>query len=431
MKFTDFIPPILQRKAKFTDIPSTNNNPFLTTWVNNKSAIWMPDDYQSYIDKAYRANVLVYSIISRIANKAAGITPKLRVKNKNGINEEITNHEILDRVKKPNKETTWSELIIQYFLYKLITGNDYTWGLKPDIGANKDIFIELYTLPAQFTLITGYVFTKGAGGYKLTFAPNKIIEPENVMHIKYYDPSFDIVNGSAYGLSPIRASVKTITQSNSGYDALTKIYQNLGQTGIVTGKNGAMSPDQAGMLTDLIKSNRNDIFVTNAEIDFKKIGLTPEDLAIIDANEMTRTDLCNIFKVPTVLFGDNSASTYNNIREAKASMVEDAVMPEYDIWFEKFNEWYIEPFRKRDNKNYELYYDQYQFNELKAALVQQAIALKDIWWMSGNEKRQAMDLVDSDSEYMSEFLIPSSLKRLEDVEFDTQKINNELAANRE
>jgi len=429
MKFSDFIPPILNRKALVTPQLTNTNNPFIqNTWVNNRSAVWMPDNLQSYIDNAYKMNVLVYSIVSRLAQKASGITPKLRIKGKHGVNENIEKHEILDRIKQPNKETTWSELIIQYFLYKLITGNDYTWGLKPDIGSNKDIFIELYTLPSQYIQILGYVFTKGPQGYQFTFSPSVKIEVENIMHIKYYDPSFDVINGSAYGLSPIKAASKTITQANSGYDALVKIYQNLGQTGLVSGKGGTMSPQQAGMLTDLIKENRNEIFVTNAEVNFQKIGLSPEDLAITDANKMSLIDLCNIYHVPSILFGDNSASTFNNMREAKAAMVEDAIIPEYDIWFEKFNNWYIQPYRKRDNKEYELFYDQYQFNELKAALIQQATALKDIWWMTGNEKRAAMDASEFDSEYMNEILVPTGLKRLEDIEFDTQKVNNELAA---
>jgi len=405
-------------------------NPFTTMgWVNNRTPIFSIQDNISYIDKAYKMNALVYSIVHKIALKAAGIYPKLCELKPDGTRVKILSHPILDLLYKPNPATCWSELEMQHVIYKLVTGDSYIWGLAPDTGSQTGMPKELWVLPSQYMQIIGEVFTQPPTAYRLTYSSNKATEflPEEILHIKNFDPAFDTVYGNPYGMSPIKAASKSITANNSGYDALVKIFQNLGQTGIVTGKDGAFTPDQAKYVEDLIKGNRNDIIVTNAVVDFLKIGLTPDDMAIIEANKMTLTDMCNVYHVDPKVFGDSSASTYNNMEEAIVAFINDAVIPEKDLFYEKLNQWLVPKFK--DSRKLLLYYDQFEYAELRKQLLKDITILERAYWITGNEKRKHMNYDKFESEYMDEILIPSSVKRLEDIEISDAQITRVLDGN--
>ena len=85
-------------------------------------------------------------------------------------------------------------------------------------------------------------------------------------------------------------------------------------------------------------TNPEDIKVpvfTMGKVNFTKIGYdSMRDMQVIEMSEHGVRVLCRILGVPSVLFGDNSNSTYNNVSEATVALWEDFLVPEIDSFYE-------------------------------------------------------------------------------------------------
>jgi phage portal protein BeeE len=67
--------------------------------------------------------------------------------------------------------------------------------------------------------------------------------------------------------------------------------------------------------------------ITPAKIDVNSLGLTSQQMQVLEGVVIDRRTLCNIFKVDSSLFNDKEASTFNNMKSVSKSVYERAVVP--------------------------------------------------------------------------------------------------------
>ena len=95
------------------------------------------DNPQAYIRKVYHVNAIFASVIDLVASKAAEIGVELVRERPDGEVEVVTDHELCEIAHKPNWEMTFKELIELQIKFDMITGNDFYYSPRPDVGNNR------------------------------------------------------------------------------------------------------------------------------------------------------------------------------------------------------------------------------------------------------------------------------------------------------
>lgn len=74
-------------------------------------------------------------------------------------------------------------------------------------------------------------------------------------------------------------------------------------------------------------------------MDWKALGMTPEDMSFILVKDSAARDISLAFGVPPLLLGIPGDNTYSNYREARLGFYEDTVIPLARLIIAGFNDW--------------------------------------------------------------------------------------------
>ena len=394
-------------------------------------AVYPPDSVDTYIDRGYLYNPVVYSIVSFIAQKAGAIPWGVyEVKNNKALHSyksansynlntkiiktkalvALPDHELNAIFLKPNILQGWAEFFEQVVGFKLVTGNSYIHMIGPTAGLNKGSIREMWNIPSQIIRPVAGDRMEPVRGYKY-LASNDIILPESMIHLKYWTPEY--FNGqNLVGLSPLRASLRLITKSNSSFDSSVGALQNQGAFGILSAeKDTDLTEEQADMIESRLMekvggpANRGKNIVTSATLKWQQMGMSPVDLNIIESDRMDLRALCNIYHVPSELFNDAANKTYSNTKEAGSAVYTNAVLPALNQFRDALNQFI-------SSKYPGLYcdYDASMISELQDDLQMMTTALSGAWWITPEERRDIMNFpADDTNPLLKDYWIPAGL----------------------
>ena len=384
---------------------------------------------RNLIETSYKSNPLVYSIVSFIAQKAAAIPWFVyRIKNEKAFRnyklmsldsgrkdyvlyrkaalEYIEGHPLEKILKYPNILQGWSEFCEQVLTYKLITGNSYIHM----ITAGRELK-EMWSIsPTMVEIETGNVDNPIAG-YKVAnnSGVTRRLLPSEVIHLRYSNPD-KVTN--LYGQSPLEAAARVIARSNAAYDMSTNSLQNNGILGIISSETdeAPLTQEQAEAIEEKLRqkssaSSRNRWVATSAKIKWQQMGLSPVDLGIIESDKMDLRTLCNVYHLPSELFNDSANKTYSNTREAGRALYTNAVIPLLASMRDEFNRWLAMNY----DKSVVVDYDLTGIAELQESLDLLVNQLATAWWLTPNQKLEAMGWELSDNEMMDKIWVPASL----------------------
>lgn len=406
---------------------------------------WLNDNSQTYITNGYAGNPVVYSIIKLITDKLSSVpfylyevmnnqklkTYKSLATNGNLIStkalitkeqslKEVESHPILTMLDQPNDSQSFSDFLKNAIGYKLLTGNSYIYGLKPEFGVNKDKIIGLTVLPSQLMNIIG---NQTVDYYNIS-GSNTRLEKESVLHLKYWNPDWN--SGlQLYGQSPLKAALKVLDLNNTAYQSLNEITTNKGAYGMMYDESGTLDPDQMQQLKDKFQSaSANEIMMVSAKLGFTQFGLPTEDLQILEQMNMNLRDLCNIYGVSSILLGDDTQKTYSNYEQAEKSLIYNVIVPELTALKDSLNKWLLPAYNKAEGKEYYIDFDITVLPQLAADMSEVISQLSQMWWVTGNEKRLATNYgEDTSNPLMNEYFIPQNLVPLSEqsISIDTGK----------
>ena len=395
---------------------------------------------KNLVDTSYRYNPLVYSIVSFITQKAAAIPWFVyKVKNEKAYRnyklmridggrkdyelakktalEYIEGHPLENLFKYPNPLQGWSEFCEQVLGFKLITGNSYIHLIT--IGENKISTVkELWCLPSPLVEIVPGTAENLIKEYKVKSAAGRenSLEPKVVLHLKYWTPE---VGNMLYGQSPLEAASRVIARSNAAYDMTTNSLQNNGILGLISSESeeAPLTPEQAEAIEEKLNKkssakSRNRWVATSAKIKWQQMGLSPVDLGVIESDKMDLRTLCNIFHVPSEIFNDAVNKTYSNTREAGRAVYTNAVIPLLASMRDEFNRWLAMYY----DKTVVVDYDVTGIPELQESLESLVNQLATAWWLTPNQKLEAMGWEQSDNPLMDKVWIPASFMPLDIAE---------------
>jgi len=390
---------------------------------------------KAVIESAYLINEKVYSIVNRTISPNIGIPwvlyevkdeakartyagmqqkqhrPDVALSLKEQALEPISIKEINDILKRPNSHQTMDELEHELAGYFQLTGNAYLYKGIKRLNKNQPP-IELHSMPAHLTQIvsSGNPFDP-IGGYRLEMYTKDLIDKSNVGHLKNWNPDFSTRGANLYGMPPLRAAWQLVAQDNEALNAMHKAFLNSGAYGIMSGeKADEWSEEQALQVREMWNkavgtNNFKKVVFSSAPTRWTQIGISPVDLAIIEARKMTLRDLCNVYKVPAQLFNASEASTYNNMREARKTLITDAAIPLKEAIRGFLQQHLVNPWAEYYNKKLYLDYDMNAYLELQDDLDAMFNRAKTADWISPNEKRQMTGFEGREEAIMDEPLL--------------------------
>lgn len=381
---------------------------FFYTLTNNK---------KTYVDSGYRENITIYSLVKLIASKVADAKFRGVVYDSKGNEMDLPFYDQVNKIlRRPNEDDRQQQFIEALASWLLLTGDFYIYKLRFISGPDKGKVNKLYYLPAQYVQIIGGGWMNPIEAYKLTIGDQEVKFPkEDITHIKYFNPNWDISGSQLYGQSPLEAALNTIQSSNEATNSKIKAFLNGGVAGLLSSDdpNTPMSVEQISQLNDLIAgkitgtNNTKKISATNGLVKYQQIGLSPADLEVLKSLEFDTKELCKVFGVSPYLFTTDSGS-YNNVKEAKKSLVTDVVTPMLNLIKDAFDDIF-----EKDAKG--VAYSIAHFPEMQQDLGEMVTSLEKAWWLTPNQKLEMMNREVSNDKLMDKVYIPTSYVPLDEV----------------
>lgn len=415
-----------------TDTPFQIVNGMLVPYQDNRN---------NYIVKGYNINDVIYSIVKRITDKIkvsqwglykiideAAYKQMQVLKSKKTL--EPTEYVKLlglqkkalipvanpgkwgELLKYPNARDTWGEFIAEGVLHKLLTGNKFIWGELIPSGANAGIPLQLNLLPPQWTEIyaSGEI-PKIINGYGVSVYPDKIYEVKEVIHEKYPNPNWTISGDQLYGMAPLRAALLRLKKNNSLTQAEASTFQNEGIKGVLHMKNQVGQVDGDDVLKEVGKlkermitewtgeHNRGRIGLSGYEVGYIPIGLSSEEMQIVESSYLDLRFFCNVYSAPSQMFNDPENRTYNTFKESEAALTTNCALPELRSISDKFNRqgsfWGVPKGQVFD-------YDLTCYPELQSDVKETATWTSQLIAISPNEQRELTGLAALPNPEMSE-----------------------------
>jgi HK97 family phage portal protein len=404
-----------------------------------ESLVWNPENDETFINKGYRYNSTVYAIVNLIT-KAASTIPFVvyEVKKENDLARykaltssgfdasvmhkahqlrkssliELDHTELHEVLKRPNPAQSYNAWLQEIIAFGKLTGNRYIFGIAPDTGINKGKYKELYVLPSQNMEIHSGGIMEPVKEYTLSYNGTYRIAADDVCHIKDFNPYYDGTGSHLYGMSPLHSGLRVLQANNEAVTTGVKYLQNQTARGVLMSEEGDLSEEQARMLKQKFKEQNQgadkagDLVITPKKLSWINFGLTTSDLSLIEQYNASIKDLCNIYSVPVQLLNNTDASTYNNMKEAKKALYQNAVIPELIKIREELNRWLTPKY----GQNLYIDFDFSVIPELQEEMDKVVQQMSNAWWITPNEKRAAMSYgVDEDTAFMNDYYIPANL----------------------
>jgi HK97 family phage portal protein len=358
-----------QFKQTFTSTSGTKSNSTFGTPVSSvKSNYEWLGKYSPYnfdkiseeaaIKDGYLSNEDIFSIISYIAKIGSTLDLVLQEEKSDGTIEVVEKTDKLYKLlMKPNDHQTKNDYFYELITNYLLTGSVYQ--LK-NMSVGFNIPSSMFILPTQYVTpfknteddfidpIRGYYFSYNAK--RVEYNPSEIIE------IVMFDPSYT----SLKGVSPLQSGRLALETSNTIHNAECSSIENNGASGIITSKNETypLTSEERETVDNNFKkrsggsNNFNKILTLNGSIEYTEIGKTPKelDLSTIDISKLRK--FCNLYGVSSQLFNDPANKTFNNLKEAKASLYTDLLIPLINKIIESMNVYLIDDINQSLSKNY-------------------------------------------------------------------------------
>lgn len=179
--------------------------------------------------------------------------------------------------------------------------------------------------------------TRGDDGkiiYEVREAGNVVkLPPDRVLHVK--GPSADGLTG----LSTVRYARESIGLGLAVERFGSAFFGNGAQlSGIIQNKTGGLSEEAVKNLLQSFNrrhggvNNAHKVGYLDGDMEFKTIGVPPEDAQFLQSRKFNILDVCRWFRVPPHKLAELERSTHSNIEHQNIEFVTDAILP----WVRRF-----------------------------------------------------------------------------------------------
>jgi len=334
------------------DTKEVKESKIFATITNTRSAILTEQNYEAYSREGYLLNPYVFACIDKIAKAVNSIEWELYVVDKDGDEQEVRVHPILDLLQNPNPYQSFNDLIESYVCYFALDGNTFTEKVKDGTKKTK----ELYSLrPDKVDIIfntnASTRSVSPVSGYEYKMGSIVPFLFEDIIHAKNFNP-LDM-NGSLGKGQPLMSAVASSgDQNNASRRHNISLLQNSATPSGILEVNkesaGWMDEDKVEALKSRFRDKYQGVDKAGEPIvvqyvSWKQMGMSNKDLDWEKGIQQSAREICEGLGVPSILVGDPASKTFNNYKEAKKGLYIDTAIPLAMKIVRSFNQGLVRP----------------------------------------------------------------------------------------
>lgn len=448
-------PAVIQSLPDRVTYPMPNQLQAVTQFkqIGNEITVYPYDGGERYIDKGYKRNDAVYSIVSKNAEKCSQVRfyhVKIKRDEKKTAQEylQLTKGPINDKVvkemgkmrkamtddlaidspmsallNKPNRNQTQSEWVEDIVGLRELQGEGNFW-LKTPEGEKAPK--EMLNVPKpQLNLIGDgydpweilyYEFVLSGNTYRWS--------KDAVVMWKYNNPApVDALTlEHLRGLAPLYAGIVLTQGMNEADLRVATSNKNGGAAGLAYREDVNNLPTDLTAKMDIrrdfnnsVNSNEmaNKIAMQAGKWGYHNFAVSVKDQQLIEQYGIGFKRMCRIFKTPAQIF-DEGNSTWDNQRFSERRWIYSKIAPIVYGLRDKLNAALPLRFELDPERNL-VDCDISSLPELASDLKEQVQAVKDAWWLTPNQKLSAMGYEESADPNMNKVYMPSGYSTLEQV----------------
>lgn len=440
-----------EEKAAYAPLPPTMAFPYPELY-QYRPRMYEQDLLNYRYAKSYNTHEGIYSIVSMLAQKFSSfpvyvyeikdlqkfqqyksINPKnfLSGSNmerslmlKNLSMEVVVENDLSKLLEYPNEDQSFTELLENYYGYKLIFGEGDLWLNTGGIEGGKPLEMQVIPPPMLGVLASVQNMFSPDGYYiKQNGFPTKVVSKEDIIMWKYFNPVVDDTQFMHLrGLSPLTAAQNILDNSIYANRAGGAMYQNNGAKGALFAKSlpRTMTREQImGIMDDVNErvnnnSQKGSVAAFGGDWGYHNFGMTSLDMQLLDAQRLSLQRLCNIYGVPTVLF-DAEHTTYNNYESAIKQLIVNKLLPEWNSLRALLNRQLTSRFTSGRNTNLYIDFDFTELPELQKDLKDLNDSVRDAHWLTYNERRAVLRYGARPEPEMNQIFIPNGYVPINDM----------------
>ena len=290
-------------------------------------------DYDSYLTAGTSKLWASFHAVDTIAKAMMSTTFNVTKQN-NVIDAE--DHPLGKLLVEPNPYDSWEELIYVWPFHIKFTGNAY-W-LKDEIDGKGRPSAVYPLLPQYVEIIPDSKTRVAAYQYRVN---GRIIEikPEEMIHFKNPHP-----NNVIFGLGDLEAG-EMMFEDYINRNMLESNYLSKGgvPSGVLVREEEIDDPEEWKRFTKGWKEeyegsdNAGKTAFLNGKWDYKKLGLTPQELQTMQRSAMTVKDIFTLHGVPLSVAGVEGASNYATAKQDSIHFKKWTIMPMLDLFVSRMN----------------------------------------------------------------------------------------------
>lgn len=281
------------------------------------------------IEEGFISNPDIYSIITSLCDIGSDVPFLVEKKTSEGW-ELDTDSRLNQLINTPNETLSEKDFRYNTLNYLLNTG-DIFWHKTT---SSFDLVTETNLLEPN---LIDFLYDVNGEVKTIQYSRNNTTQidysPEDIMHNMYLNPSISGIQ-SKRGLSPLQAGYAAMISSNNRGVASASMLENGGAANLISsGSDLTMSElerEDVQKATDKRLGGSNKFgknIITTANIDVKSLGMSSQQMQMLEGTVIDRRVLCNIFRVDSSLFNDKESSTFNNMQSISKSVYTRAIIP--------------------------------------------------------------------------------------------------------
>lgn len=343
----------------------------------------------------YNTSSAVSVPVNRIAEAFASIQPVLE--NENG--DLISNHPIIDLLQQPSPfydgalflDTLAKNYLITNECEFIAIGNINRPPLELQPISPQNITVS----EGQGGFATSLIVSGNtlAGDYRLTKQGNKYRYLEgNLKELKQIRGFSTKSNGLLRGQSVLVSAANEVRQHIMGNRHNVSLLEKGGRLSLVFHFEEDMSADDFEAVKEAVRDqfggadNAGKIGITSGgKMTVDELGTNNKDMDFALLHKMSREAVALVYKFPLALLSTDAA-TFNNYKEAKLALFDDAVLPLADRLYSAIGQFLL-PRYGLDPKKYSITYDILSIPALRTRVLDELKVRKDINIESDNELR--------------------------------------------
>lgn len=245
------------------------------------------------------------------------------------------------------------------------------------------------------------------------------IQPDDIIHIRYFNPNFSINGTELRGLSPLRVLANRLTMLDSNLNVSVAQMQNGGVNTIVYMED--LQDAEISVLNShkdnfyrfaANSANSGSVYWAGGKMQAIPLGLKLADMEIEALGKTGFKKLCNAYSVSDRLFNNDATGSEVSDDNSRKALYTDAALPNV---FRLAGALQSSLNKDFPDKKRVISADITGIPELQENYKDLAIWLSSSWWITPNEKRDMMKFDRYNTPEFDEPMIPAGLQTIADL----------------